>query len=203
VSSRTRWWSWMAERRPEMDWPRQRAAATAAAPTTGLLRWFSPQRRCAGRRGGRGGGGGSRGWSRGGSEARERRQRRARPAGHGGRMSCRGAERGERARERAGSGEGDGELGRGSGYPHRAQGHAAWRWERCSRMVATSTNRCRPLRHFTEHVAGSDVGKVEHRFGPLPGRIRHWAINKVCSPRPALRFLFKVPGHLSFVTADN
>jgi hypothetical protein len=74
---------------------------------------------------------------------------------------------------------------------------------RCSRMVATSTDRCRPLRHFTEHVAGSDVGKVERRFGPLPGRIRHWAINEVCSPRPALRFLFKVPGHLSFVTVDN
>ena len=137
MSSRTRWWSWMAERRPEMDWPRQRAAATAAAPTTGLLRWFSPQRRCAGRRGGRDGGSGSRGWSRGGSEARERRQRRARPASHGGRMSCRGAERGERARERAGSGEGDGELGRGSGYPHRAQGHAAWRWGRSARMAAT------------------------------------------------------------------
>ena len=36
-------------------------------------------------------------------------------------------------------------------------------------MVATSTDKCRPLRHFTEHVAGSDVGKVERRFGLLLG----------------------------------
>jgi len=86
-----------------------------------------------------------------------------------------------------------------SGWPWRV---AATRQQSPS-MVATSTDRCCPLSHFTEHVAGSDVGKVEHRFGSLPGRIRHWAINKVCSPRPALRFLFKVPGHLSFVTADN
>jgi hypothetical protein len=40
-----------------------------------------------------------------------------------------------------------------------------------SRMAATSTDRCRPLRHFTEHVAGSNVGKVKRRSGPLPGRI--------------------------------
>ena len=46
-------------------------------------------------------------------------------------------------------------------------------------MVATPTDRCRPLRHFTEHVAGSDVGKVERRFGLLPGRISEWTKNEV------------------------
>ena len=71
----------------------------------------------------------------------------------------------------------------------------------CAWWPRTGTRR--PLRHSTEHVAGSDMGKVERHFGPLTGRIRHWAINKICSPRPALRFLFKVPSHLSSVTMDN
>ena len=76
-------------------------------------------------------------------------------------------------------------------------------WRECSVHGGHALDTRRPLGHLTEHVAGSDVGKVERRFGLLPGRIRHWAINEVCTPRPALRFLFKVPGHLSSVTADN
>ena len=136
------------------------------------------------------------------------RHRRAWPAGHGGRASCLRAERGEREREIESKVEWEGRRARPSSSRQRAAA-LGWPWrvaatrQQSPSMVATSTDRCRPLRHFTEHVAGSDVGKVEHRFGPLPGRIRHWAINEVCSPRPALRFLFKVPGHLSFVTADN
>ena len=76
-------------------------------------------------------------------------------------------------------------------------------WRECSVHGGHALDTRRPLGHLTEHVAGRDVGKVERRFGPPLGRIRHWAINKVCTPRPALRFLFKVPGHLSSVTVDN
>ena len=61
----------------------------------------------------------------------------------------------------------------------------------------------RPLRRFREHLAGDGVAGVEREFGLATGRFGSWAQNKVCSPRHALRFLFKVPGHLSFVTADN
>ena len=65
--------------------PLQQAAATAAAPTVGLLRRFPAQMRGAGRRGGRGGGDGSRGGSREGSKAVGMWRWQARPAGHGGR----------------------------------------------------------------------------------------------------------------------
>ena len=61
----------------------------------------------------------------------------------------------------------------------------------------------RPLGRFREHLAGDGVAGVEREFGLATGRFGSWAQNKVCSPRHALRFLFKVPGHLSFVTADN
>jgi hypothetical protein len=115
----------------------------------------------------------------------------------------RGEEHGE-VSEGSGEGEGEGVLvspphqhqgtGRVAEGGTRGSGGGAWR---------PRSQHASPFGHFPEHVAGSDVGKVERRFGPLPGRIRHWAINKVCSPRSALRFLFKVPGHLSFVTADN
>jgi hypothetical protein len=35
-------------------------------------------------------------------------------------------------------------------------------------MVATFTDRCRPLRNFTERVAGAAVGRLGRRFGPFP-----------------------------------
>ena len=78
-------------------------------------------------------------------------------------------ERGRGERGVHASEEESGELSRGSPHPHRAQGGTR---QQSPSMVATSMDKCRPLRHFTEHVAGSDMGKVERRFGPLPGRIR-------------------------------
>jgi hypothetical protein len=117
---------------------------------------------------------------------------------------ARGRREAGRERGREGASERGSKLGihfrraqrRDSGIPRGSNGGHAL----C--MAATHGTR-RPLRHSSEHVAGSDMGKVERRFGPLLGRIRHWAINEICSPRPALRFLFKVPSHLSFVTVDN
>ena len=61
----------------------------------------------------------------------------------------------------------------------------------------------RPLRNSTEHVAGSKAISVGSRFGPFAGQIWTWAQKQSCSPHNALQFLFKVPGHLSYVTADN
>ena len=60
-----------------------------------------------------------------------------------------------------------------------------------------------PLGHFREHLASNGLTMVERRFGPATGLFGSWDQNKVCSTRPALRFLFKVPDYLSSVTAGN
>ena len=60
-----------------------------------------------------------------------------------------------------------------------------------------------PLGHFREHLASNGLNMVERRFGPAMGRFGSWDQNEVCSTRPALRFLFNVPDHLSSVTAGN
>jgi len=115
-------------------------------------------------------------------------------------------ERGEREMERAGSGEGDGEgvlvpLLIGS----RAQGtaveadHAARKLSHGGHVHGHAS----PFGQILEHVAGVGVGKVGSRFGPLPGRIRPWAKNKVCSPQHALHFSLRHSSHLSTITVGN
>ena len=94
-------------------------------------------------------------------------------------------------------------------WRRKARGGATERQARGSGRGALLAHGCHapgrasPFGQSSKQVACTGVKKVGRRFGPLPGRIRHWAINEVCSPRPVLCFLFKVPGHLSFVTADN
>ena len=176
---RTRWDSQLSPRRPVAYRPREQAERRR------LLWW----RRCYGGCGGqkRGAEGaahdgesvGAHGRTRGSSGRRERGGGKlGQPAMAAVLQHARvgTVERGRGERGVHASEEESGELSRGSPHPHRAQGGTR---QQSPSMVATSMDKCRPLRHFTEHVAGSDVGKVERRFGLLPGRISEWTKNEV------------------------
>jgi len=120
---------------------------------------------------------------------------RPRQQSRGGRRRARGRRSGE---ARASALEGRGATER---QTTRRQRSAMVGRERAHGRHEQATRR--PLRRFREHLAGDGVAGVEREFGLATGRFGSWAQNKVCSPRHALRILFKVPGHLSFVIADN
>ena len=86
------------------------------------------------------------------------------------------AKRAAREREsKEGDGEGEvSEQGASAIALMRGGGKGNRQW--CSAMVGTwpahgghALDTHRPLGHFTEHVAGSDVGKVGAIFGPATG----------------------------------
>ena len=73
---------------------------------------------------------------------------------------------------------------------------ARQQWMACSAAWATR-------RPAVEHLACVDEGDVGSRFVPLPGRIRPWAKNEVCSYWPALPLSLRHSGHLSNITVDT
>ena len=86
-----------------------------------------------------------------------------------------------------------------AGHATAARGHGGARALHGGHALDTR----RPLGHFTEHVAGSSVGKVGSRFGPFAGQIWTWAQKQSCSPHNALQFLFKVHCHKGYGLAIN
>ena len=91
------------------------------------------------------------------------------------------------------------------GSPHRRRG-ARTRGSkvRCSsRAWRTRLGHASPFGQILEHVAGDEWGMVGGAFGLDPGRIRTWAEYEDRSPHEALRFLLRVPSHLSCRSAVN
>ena len=70
-------------------------------------------------------------------------------------------------------------------------------------MVGARPGAWRPRRQTVEHMASVRVDMVGSQFGPLPGRIRPWAKNEVCSPQSALHFSLRHSSHLSNITVGN
>ena len=146
-STRTRRWPQLAPRRPDAAWPRTPAAYSGGGccpPVATAIRrpmaWASVHARCSTTR--------QRRWCTWlrlwGLGAARTRRRRARPAGHGGRASRRGAERGRASEgERWGVGSSASSSiprrgGRARGRGGRARGKEAQQWWGRSRcMVAT------------------------------------------------------------------
>ena len=64
-------------------------------------------------------------------------------------------------------------------------------------------NTHRPLGHFTEHVAGSDVGKVGAIIGPATGQFGEWALNEVCCTPDALQLCLRGHNHWGSRSAGN
>ena len=136
-STRTRRWPQLAPRRPDVAWPRTPAAWTTAGggslPAAVLrwpMAWASVRVRCSTTR--------QRRWCTWlwpwGHGAARTRWQRARPAGHGGRASRRGAERGRASEgERWGVGSSASSSiprrgGRARGRGGRARGKEARQW---------------------------------------------------------------------------
>jgi len=115
-------------------------------------------------------------------------------------------ERGEREMERAGSGEGDGEgvlvpllIGSWAQGTAVEADHAARKLGHGGHVHGHAS----PFGQILEHVAGNERGMVGGAFGLDPGRIRTWAEYEDRSPHEALRFLLRVPSHLSCRSAVN
>ena len=120
-----------------------------------------------------------------------------------------------RDREREGRWEGErvsqGELGRSVFTPEGRRGRdraatrqaARCKWRVRSVHGGHALDTRRPLRRYTEHVAGSKAISVGSRFGPFAGQIWTWAQKQSCSPHNALQFLFKVHCHKGYGLAIN
>ena len=83
------------------------------------------------------------------------------------------------------------------------EGSTCWRWERTAPHGCHARYTWHPFRHLGEQVAGAGGDMVGSQFGPLTGRIRYWAKNEVCSPRPALHFPLRYLGHWSNRSVGN